>query len=81
MLDQSLQSRNPADGIAAKYFLQDRLGQVQPTHLLAFHGKSLARRQEFPVPRVLDCHSVNASGGWRPRINQDRCRTGRDLDT
>jgi hypothetical protein len=40
------------DSISAKYFLKDRPGQVQSTHLLAFHDKGLASRQEFPVTRV-----------------------------
>ena len=43
------QSWNPTDSIAAKYLLEDRLGQVQAIHLLAFHAKSLAGGQEFPV--------------------------------
>lgn len=47
-----LQSRNPMDSIRPKYFLKDRLGQVQSTHLLAFHDEGLAGRQEFPVTHV-----------------------------
>ena len=46
------QPLNPADGVAAKYFLKDWLGQVQSMHLLAFHGKGLAGREEFPVTRI-----------------------------
>ena len=69
-------------GIVAKYFLKDRLGQVQSTHLLAFHGKRFAGCQEFPVTRVSGPAIQSTHPERRhPHVNRDQCRTGRDPGT